>query len=91
MDKLSKYLYKAPPEELKQKNNFYGNRMVHAKLARKDFFGGRALLRGEPVKLDSEIRYTDCPPSKFTVVANSAHVEIFIIKKSHLSFLAFEV
>ena len=47
MEQISKYLYNAPPEELKQKNNFYGNRMVQAKLAKRDFFGGRAILEGE--------------------------------------------
>ena len=46
-----------------------------------DYFGGRSLLQGEV--LDPNFKHW---PSKFSVVANSAKVEIFIISKHHMQF-----
>lgn len=50
MARISKYLYNAPPEKLKQKNKFFENRMIQATLGTRDYFGGRALLAGDVVK-----------------------------------------
>jgi len=50
-----------------------------------DFFGGRTILQGFTHET------TEIEPSKFSIVAQSSTVEIFLITRYHLQFLTQEM
>lgn len=60
-----------------------------ANLKSKDFWGGRALLDGEVdmVRGSTTLKLEKMQPSMFSMVANSAVVEVYIITKYDVDFL----
>jgi hypothetical protein len=59
--------------------------MIYQTMANRDFFGGRTLLEGDFYSGEDSLYYMK--PSKFRIVAYSAKLEVYVISKSHLSFL----
>lgn len=79
--------------------SFYttNEKILFADLQEGDFFGGRKMLEGDypPIDgnlyLDDDVRINTKPiviePSKFTIIAETVEVELFILTKKHFSLL----
>jgi hypothetical protein len=62
------------------------NRVNYTTLKERDYFGGRTLLAGE-LPVDTR-KLGNSGTAKFSVVADSSTVEVFILTKQHVAFLA---
>ncbi len=83
---MSMMLDNQAPSDLAKQNEIFIEQIVISDLKAKDFFGGRSLREGDLLKDMQQALVID--PSMFTIVANSAKVEVFILTKYHVDFLS---
>jgi CRP-like cAMP-binding protein len=72
-------------QKLESGGRIVKERIGFANLKEFDFFGGRTILQGFTHET------TEIEPSKFSIVAQSSTVEIFLITRYHLQFLTQEM
>ena len=72
-------------QKLESGGRIVKERIGFANLKEMDFFGGRTILQGFTHET------TEIEPSKFSIVAQSSTVEIFLITRYHLQFLTQEM
>ena len=82
---VKKFLKKNQVESLNDENHLIKDRIPFASIQEMDFFGGRAILVGQYGNT------CENSPSKFSIVAQSSTVELFLITKYHLQFLTQEM
>jgi hypothetical protein len=89
LSNMSMMLDNQAPSDLAKQNEIFIEKIVISDLKAKDFFGGRSLREGDLLKDMQQALVID--PSMFTIVANSAKVEVFILTKYHVDFLSVKV
>lgn len=85
------------PSDLKGKN-IYKELILCKPLREGDCFGGRALLEGiinmnkhDEDEKTVKFEFIQCTPAKFTVVAESSDVKVFILTRKHFPLLSEEI